>query len=239
MEQRDDLTQLLSRGSFDAELPESVADALRQSRPLSVILGDVDHFKKVNDTHGHQAGDSVLREISARLEAVAYGKGKAFRYGGEEIAVILRNYSLNEALAVAERSRRAIEERPINGIIVTMSIGVSCLPDHAPDAESLLRAADRALYDAKDRDRNLVRFFGEPPPQAGPRKSNRKAPEPGRLTEQQCVALRKRLLRDQAIECPLDGAFLDVHDITSFDSIGKEFLVVCPDCGLSAELRGG
>lgn len=240
-EQRDDLTQLLTRGAFDADLQTEVAAALRQNQPLSLVFGDIDHFKRVNDTHGHQVGDAVLREVAARLVSVVERKGCVYRYGGEEVAAILRNHSAEEALAVAERCRRQIEKDSVAGVSVSMSFGVACVPDHATDARALVGAADRALYDAKERGRNLVRLFGEPAPlRAGPREPDRKAPEPGRLTDQQKAQFRRNLLRHLAIECPQDGAFFEVHDITGMsDRGGRDFMIVCPECGLTETLPSG
>jgi two-component system, cell cycle response regulator len=179
VEQRDDLTHLLSRGSFDSALEQGILAASQNKEPLSLILGDIDHFKKVNDTRGHQTGDAVLSEVASRLLKVAQGKGRVYRYGGEEIAIILSNHSAEEALALAERCRRRIEGEPVAEVAVSMSFGVACVPDHAVDGSNLLAAADRALYDAKDRGRNLVRLSGEPAPvRPGPREPERKAPEP-------------------------------------------------------------
>ena len=170
----------------------------------------------------------------------ARGKGRVYRYGGEEIAIILSNHSAEEALAVAERCRRHVEGGPVAGVAVSMSFGVACVPDHAADGSNLLAAADRALYDAKDRGRNLVRLSGEPAPaRPGSREPERKAPEPGKLSDQQKAEFRRKLLRRQAIECPNDGVFFDVHDVTSISSVGRDFLIVCPECGLSDGLHSG
>jgi hypothetical protein len=162
-----------------------------------------------------------------------------YRYGGEEIAIVLRNHSDEEALAAAERARREIEKEAFSEIKVSMSFGVGCLPGAAEDVEGLVRAADEALYDAKGLGRNLVRLFGEPAPtKPTPRAPERKAPEPSRLTEEQRAELRRRLLRHEQIECPEDGAFLEVHDITTHSSIGRDFMITCPDCGLTDQLSG-
>lgn len=239
-EQRDDLTRLLNRGAFDTALRQVVLEAVQRREPLSLVFADIDHFKRVNDTRGHQAGDAVLLEVASRLVKVAEGKGRVYRYGGEELAILLSNHSGEEALAVAERCRRRIEAEPAAGVAVTMSFGVACVPDHATDGDNLLAAADRALYDAKDRGRNLVRLSGEPDPkQIGPRVPERRAPEPGKLSETQKADLRRKLLRRLPIECPNDGAPFDVHDVSTMDSVGRDFMIVCPECGLTESLDSG
>jgi diguanylate cyclase (GGDEF)-like protein len=240
VESRDDLTQLLSRGEFDSALEQGILEARQSEEPLSLVLGDIDHFKNVNDTNGHQTGDAVLREVASRLVTVAHGKGHVYRYGGEEITIILKNHSANEALAVAERCRRRVESESVAGVAVSMSFGVASMPEHAADGRNLLAAADRALYDAKNRGRNLVRLSGEPDPtHPGPRETERKAPEAGKLTDQQKADFRKRVLRHQPIECPNDGAFFDVRDVTTHGSVGRDFMIMCPECGLRDHLQSG
>ena len=231
---RDRVTQLLDRDTFDGHLPTWVDVALVQTEPLALVLGDIDHFKKINDTHGHPQGDAVLRAVSSVLEGVAHRKGAAYRYGGEELAIILPNHSCMEGVAVAERVRLLIEAELTEGVPVTMSFGVAVLPDHAGDLEGLVEAADKALYDAKNRGRNLVRFSGErKPPTPEGRPASRKMPEPGKLTEKQRRELRRRRLHGQVIHCPNDGAVLECIDASGTESVGSEFLVRCPDCGQS------
>jgi diguanylate cyclase (GGDEF)-like protein len=235
----DALTQLPTRGAFDVALRTAHDVATREHLPLSLVFGDVDHFKKVNDTHGHQAGDDVLRHIARVLERVAQGKGRVYRWGGEEFGVILSNHSVDEAVSVAERARRAVEAEHIGSLSVTMSFGVACVPDDAKDIKTLIAAADKALYDAKNLGRNLVRRFGEPPPTApGPREPGRKPAEPGRLTDAQKAELRSRHLQGERIRCPRDRAFLEVKGATGFGSHGRQFVAYCPDCGLIEELKG-
>jgi len=234
---KDHLTQLLDREAFDAALQQGISEGAKSGQPMSLIMGDIDHFKKVNDTHGHPAGDAVLVEISARLKAVLHGKAPVYRYGGEEIAVILPNRTEEEALAVAERCRREIEKNPIGEISVTMSFGVACIPGHASDAVSLIASADNALYEAKTYGRNLVRLAGEPPPAApGPRLPDRKVATARGLTENQRTELRRRLLRHEKIECPYDRAFFDVTDIMSMGDNVRHYYIYCPGCGLADEL---
>jgi diguanylate cyclase (GGDEF)-like protein len=234
---RDHVTQLLNREAFDAALDRRISDCAKSGQPISLIMGDVDHFKKVNDTYGHPAGDTVLVEISARLKAVLHGKAPVYRYGGEEIAVILPNRTAEEALAAAERCRREIEKNQIGAIAVTMSFGVACIPGHASDAAGLIASADKALYEAKEYGRNLVRQAGEPPPAApGPRVPDRKVAVAGGLTESQRIELRRRLLRHEKIECPYDGAFFNVIDNTGLGDNVKHYHINCPGCGLADEL---
>jgi diguanylate cyclase (GGDEF)-like protein len=240
LETRDALTQLFDRGAFDAALGAAFDEATREHQPLGLVFGDIDHFKKVNDTLGHQAGDAVLRQVARALERVAQGRGRVYRYGGEEFCLILPNHSIDEALAVAERARREIEAQAFDGgLRASMSFGVACLPDDADDAESLIRAADTAHYDAKNLGRNLVRRFGEPPPTTpGPREPERKLPVHGRLTEAQRTELRSQYLQGNEVRCPEDRALLRVVDVTTMDSgpPRSKFSVHCPNCGLVDQL---
>jgi diguanylate cyclase (GGDEF)-like protein len=104
----DHLTQLGTRATFDAALSKHFEEATAD-QPAALIISDIDSFKKVNDQHGHQTGDAVLRELALRLGQTVQGKGFAYRYGGEEFAVILPNHAVDEAIAVAERARRRVE----------------------------------------------------------------------------------------------------------------------------------
>jgi len=233
----DPVTHLRSRGTMDSELSQNLCEAAAKKRPLSVIMADIDHFKRVNDTHGHQKGDSVLAEVAARIASVAEGKGLAYRYGGEELVVLLGNHSTQEAIAVAERMRRELESAQIAGLAVTASFGVSTFPEHGGNSAEVIKAADTALYDAKNRGRNLVRVFGEPEPAKAPRQPERKLPVPGSLTERQKDELRKQYFRSHSIRCPEDDAALDVQEITQASAHPiTRLLVWCKLCGLSGEL---
>ena len=116
---------------------------------------DVDHFKLVNDTHGHQAGDDILRSVGAALREQCRDFDTAARYGGEEFAVILPGSGADEAAAVAERLRRRIAESDA-GPPVTASAGVASFPVNALEPETLIRAADEALYESKGAGRDRV-----------------------------------------------------------------------------------
>jgi diguanylate cyclase (GGDEF)-like protein len=159
----DGLTGLLNRRSLDEQLRARFAEASRYGRSLAFVLIDVDHFKKVNDTHGHPAGDAVLRGVAAVVAAQARETDRAARYGGEEMALLLPETDLAGALVIAERLRAAVEQSSHQTgsaeLRVTVSVGVSALVAGGPSAagpEQLLEAADQALYRAKQGGRNRV-----------------------------------------------------------------------------------
>jgi two-component system cell cycle response regulator len=139
-------------------LGEEIVRHQRESRPLSLLMVDLDRFKLVNDTYGHLAGDAVLCEAAARMSAVARCYDGLGRYGGEEFLVVLPGCDLAAALAQAERLREAICATPValpnGGLPVTCSIGVACA--EGARAETLIRYADEALYQAKAQGRNRV-----------------------------------------------------------------------------------
>jgi diguanylate cyclase (GGDEF)-like protein len=136
-----------------------IARSLRYNRPIACIMLDVDHFKKVNDIHGHQAGDEILSEFGAAFSSSLRDTDTAYRYGGEEFCVLLRETDAEAAVVVAERLRVEIANRFAgNGgsAMVTASLGVAAIPRDAVDAKTLIAAADRALYAAKAAGRNCV-----------------------------------------------------------------------------------
>jgi two-component system, cell cycle response regulator len=144
----DALTGLANRRVFEAALHREIARAKRTGLPLSLVVLDVDHFKRVNDTYGHQSGDEVLRHVGEALGHVGRETDLVARYGGEEFAVILPDTGLAEATKVAERLRAAVAAFP--GLVpVTASAGVAVLPGNANEAAELIQAADEALYESK------------------------------------------------------------------------------------------
>ncbi|GAB7193515.1 hypothetical protein NUM3379_42250 [Kineococcus sp. NUM-3379] len=153
----DGLTGLVNRRAFDEALAGEFAQAAREHTEFSVALVDLDHFKRLNDTHGHLAGDDALRAVGRVLRGnLRSGGGTAARYGGEEFCVILPGTSREDAVAVAERIRRAVQTMEDGPVPVTASLGVATFPTDGTDALSLLASADAALYAAKEAGRNRV-----------------------------------------------------------------------------------
>jgi diguanylate cyclase (GGDEF)-like protein len=152
---RDSLTGLANRRLFDESLQREVARAQRLGAPLSLLVLDVDHFKQVNDTYGHQTGDAVLREVADALVGNTKNYDVTARYGGDEFVVLLPGCHPDDAIRVAERVRRGIA-REVDEAPVTISAGIATLPDNAVDAERLMAAADAALYEAKRTGRDRV-----------------------------------------------------------------------------------
>ena len=157
----DALTGLANRRAFDEHLSQLLAHADRFGHSLSLILADVDHFKNVNDTWGHEAGDLVLKHIAKTLQDGVRAVDICARFGGEEIALLLPQTALIGAHELADRLRQAVGAQAVswqgNDISVTVSCGVACYPDGVLTKEALFAAADRALYDAKSAGRNCVR----------------------------------------------------------------------------------
>jgi len=150
---RDGLTGVANRRTFEEALAREVARASRTGAPLSLVMLDLDHFKRVNDIHGHQTGDSVLRSVAEELTRQSRAGDLVARYGGEEFAVILPDTGQQDAPAVADRLRAAIADRE-GPVPVTASLGVASHPGHVADPLALVQAADEALYAAKRGGRN-------------------------------------------------------------------------------------
>ncbi len=158
----DGLTGLANRRAFHERLEVEVARARRHTRPLSIAMLDIDHFKRVNDTHGHDVDDSVLREVARRLRGIVRSGELVARVGGEEFAWLLPDADSMAAFTVAERTRRVIGETPFDGVgRLTISAGV-CDLEQAGSGDHLLRQADTALYWAKAHGRDVTfRYAGE------------------------------------------------------------------------------
>lgn len=167
----DELTQAANRRFFMQELEKEVGRSRRYRRPFAVISLDLDHFKDVNDTYGHPAGDSVLQAVSAACRSILRTQDLFARLGGEEFAILLPETGLEEAVQAAERIRVVVQDLVVRTdegqpIRCTASLGVASLQDDEQDdqddgVEAVLHRADRALYAAKDAGRNRVAESGE------------------------------------------------------------------------------
>ena len=158
----DPLTTLANRKYFDETLPRHLDDAVATTEPLSLIMSDIDHFKKFNDTFGHLTGDQVLRVVAQAVKQNVKGQDIAARYGGEEFAVVLPRTALREAITVADHIRRAVMSKELMKRStgehlgrVTISIGVAT-HHHGDTIQSLIERADACLYAAKRNGRNRV-----------------------------------------------------------------------------------
>lgn len=149
----DGLTSVANRRTFEAVLERELSRARRTGDAVGLVLIDVDRFKELNDTHGHQAGDELLRTVGQLLLENSRDFDTAARYGGDEFALILPGSSVGDGVDVAERIRRLLAEA---GVPATLSVGVASFPFHAGDASSLVQAADEALYESKRSGRDQV-----------------------------------------------------------------------------------
>jgi diguanylate cyclase (GGDEF)-like protein len=153
----DPLTQMLNRKALVTRAAELAQQTALTKRPVGVVVGDLDHFKRVNDTAGHQVGDAVLRDVAFRWRLSLRAYEMAYRLGGEEFLVLLPGATHAEAEEVAERLRSSISAAPVAGQPITMSFGVAASRDGQPfDFDALYTEADLALYRAKRGGRDRV-----------------------------------------------------------------------------------
>lgn len=166
-EDHDGLLPLPARKAFDQDVTKALSDA-SPGHPLALLFIDVDHFKAVNDEHGHDAGDAALRSVARQLRAAVASRGKAYRCGGEELVLLLPNSSEAEALTTAERVRMAVKGHAIPEIKrgVTVSIGVAIATSPAISPEELRKRADTAMYAAKKTRDTVVLWCEELPPKS-------------------------------------------------------------------------
>lgn len=157
---RDVLTGLYNRRYLDEVLERELSRAMREGHPLTVMMLDLDHFKKLNDTYGHQAGDEVLKALGSMLRQNARNEDIPCRYGGEEFLLVLPNMSLSDARIRAEQWRGKFAAMQISfgqfSMSGTLSIGIATFPGHGRTRDELIEAADQALYLAKNNGRNRV-----------------------------------------------------------------------------------
>jgi len=162
---RDALTNLFNRRYLEETLERELARAAREDYPLCIVMMDIDHFKEVNDTYGHEAGDLVLKTLAAKVTNQSRQGDFVCRFGGEEFVLVMPNISLDVARERVSTLHRSISSIYIPfgryNINITVSMGVSAFPLHGEKKEELLRAADRALYAAKNSGRNRVAVYRE------------------------------------------------------------------------------
>jgi diguanylate cyclase (GGDEF)-like protein len=161
MAMRDPLTKIYNRRYFMELLYKEINYSVRIRQPISVLLIDIDFFKRVNDNYGHQAGDVVLQNVAQRISKELRVYDAFARYGGEEFIIMLRTATLDNALILADRLRKVIENMLISyedkTIPITVSMGVATLdPEHVVSMEDLIKEADMYLYHAKEHGRNRV-----------------------------------------------------------------------------------
>jgi diguanylate cyclase (GGDEF)-like protein len=158
----DGMTQLMNYQYFQETLNREIARSRRSQSPLTLVMADIDHFKAVNDTYGHLAGDQAIKTVASCLQENLRETDHIARYGGEEFAIVLYNIPPDEALSVIERVRQSIGEQVIyfdgQSFKITMSFGIASMqPEESLDREALIDKADKALYKAKSGGRNCCR----------------------------------------------------------------------------------
>lgn len=164
MAYHDPLTGLLNRSALKKDLKELLALGKQNKQPLALMFMDLDRFKMLNDTLGHNSGDKLLIEVSKRLEQINHQDFNVYRYGGDEFIVVLQNTSRNGAESVAEQMIRMFKEPfYINEILyfISLSIGISIFPDHSENEDVLITKADKALYFVKQRSRADFQFYAQ------------------------------------------------------------------------------
>lgn len=166
--QYDPLTGVRNAAAYYAQCEQHIRLAQRSGRSFAVLFADLDHFKQINDTHGHAAGDAVLRAVAQRLLQTVRESDVVGRVGGEEFSILLPDTDCQGAVELAERIRAAIESLHVQlesriCLHVTASLGVSICQDASQDIQSIQRQADQAMYQAKTGGRNRVSLFGSPP----------------------------------------------------------------------------
>ncbi|MGI9101272.1 MAG: GGDEF domain-containing protein [Terriglobales bacterium] len=235
-EERDDLLPVLRRKAFDSQIKDAFEAAQRDEKPLSLLMVDLDNFKKVNDEHGHRVGDEVLVECAEIINSAIEHKGEVYRYGGEEIIVVLPNFSPLEATAVAERVRSTVAAQKMGSqkLPVTVSVGVSSFPAHANSLDELLRQADQAMYKAKKLGRDLVCVTGDEEPTRPSHVVRRKAPSGGALDAE---LIRALYFSGREPKCPADGVPLRISETRRSGNRTPDLNVSCPLCGLHEYLK--
>jgi diguanylate cyclase (GGDEF)-like protein/putative nucleotidyltransferase with HDIG domain len=224
---RDALTELLNRRGFQEVFDLELERARRAEAPLSLIVGDLDRFKRVNDEHGHPAGDDALRRVARTIRSSKRGFDLAARIGGEEFALLAVNSDAHGAYMLAERIRTEIEQTA-GGL--TVSFGIATFPLHGSSPEALLRAADQALYAAKrlGRNRTVISSAEVPGILAGPQR--------GQLDAQ--VELAALLSLAEALDLRDSGSVSHCHRVGRLAELTARELGMAPDAVERVRLAG-
>jgi len=166
MADTDSLAGLLSARAYHERLETEFRRAQAARKSISLLIIDLDNFKQVNDQHGHQVGDELLRRLGAVLRAQARRNDVCCRYGGDEFIIVMPETIKSEAAVVAERVRKTVEEITVSAgntvVRATVSIGAASYPQDVTSKQALIKAADDALYAAKNDGRNALRIFTPP-----------------------------------------------------------------------------
>ncbi|MCK4505642.1 MAG: GGDEF domain-containing protein [Candidatus Aegiribacteria sp.] len=241
----DSVTGIPPRNALDHNLPLLLRLMGREAMPMSVIMVDIDHFKNFNDRWGHDTGDRVLRHVCGIIRKTVKYRGEAYRYGGEEITILLPNTSNDEAMATAEHIRELIYRNPLESadgsstesstlpLAVTVSLGVSTFPDVA--GSELLVAADQALYVAKREGRNRAVFYNSADRDDSPPVTlNVRFPASSSITEGSYIILARWFRhRGELTE-------IEAREISDPGRVEREFAEgpVPPGGPVTAEIRG-
>ena len=156
MAMHDPLTGLYNRYYLIDQFPKRLSRVRRHGHPLSLIMVDIDHFKSINDTRGHKAGDQVIKDVANTLVACSRKEDIVVRFGGEEFLAVLEYCDTDGAMQIAEKMRTQVESIKLDNVSVTASFGIATLSDENQDFESLFKQADEAMYAAKEAGRNRV-----------------------------------------------------------------------------------
>jgi diguanylate cyclase (GGDEF)-like protein len=164
--QKDALTRLFNRRRLEEDLDAECKRCLRYGRPLAFVMLDVDHFKAFNDAHGHPQADLALQEVAEVITGGVRTTDTAYRFGGEEFSILLRETGADDAVHFAERLRKRIQQRFATGTLagITASFGVAQFSADLPTPRALVEAADAAMYESKRTGRNRVMVSSAPPP---------------------------------------------------------------------------
>jgi diguanylate cyclase (GGDEF)-like protein len=162
---RDSLTNLFNRRYLEETLDRELARAAREDYPVCIIMMDLDHFKRINDTYGHEAGDQVLKAIADAFANEIRRGDFACRYGGEEFVIVMPNIDCEIAYERAEKLREALNSLSvpyeIYKLTTTVSMGIACYPTNGETRKAILRAADKAMYAAKDAGRDHILSYDQ------------------------------------------------------------------------------